>query len=130
MKQLKQLTHQQREKATELLAEASEAEDKAEQIAAALNARLDELRAHEDATIVVQRIAHAGVKVRINGHTTELTSTVRGPFTLSVDKAESGTHIVLTDSASGKRTPLPTSPVQPMNHAPVALPPQRAAVAA
>jgi uncharacterized protein (DUF342 family) len=106
MQQLKNLTHQQREKATELLAQASEAEEHAEELATELNSRLEQLRTGEAATVSVQNIAHAGVTIRINGSETVLKDSFKGPLTFSA--AKGAAQIILTDSASGTQTGLPT----------------------
>lgn len=112
MQQLKFLTHQQREKATELLAQASETEERAEQIASELNDRLAQMRASESATVVVSDAAFAGVTIRINGLETALSTSFKGPLTFSAAKVGRVTQIVMTEADSGTQTPLPTYAAQ------------------
>jgi len=111
IKHLKSLTPVQREKVTELLAEASDWESEAEQLTEKFANRLEKLRAEAVPQIEVLQVAYAGVTARLGGFETTLTTAMKGPFKLGLRKLASVTVIVLNDLKSASVIALPTRPI-------------------
>jgi len=108
IKVLKKLTPVQREKVTELLAEASDWESDAEELAKQASSRVEELRANAIPQIEVTQTAYAGVTIRLGGFETTTTTALKGPFKLGLRKLATVTEIVLSDLTNGSVSVLPT----------------------
>jgi uncharacterized protein (DUF342 family) len=113
LQQMKLLTSQQREKATELLYEAEELEAATDKMAAELESQSSKLHEKERAEVIVTEIIHSGVIVRFATIETVLSSALRGPLILAPRKSGHGIEIVLIDGTDQSKTVLPSRPIHP-----------------
>ncbi|MGN6626347.1 MAG: FapA family protein [Tepidisphaeraceae bacterium] len=110
MQNLKLLTPQQKEKATELLFEADELEAATEGKLAGLAARCRAAAERSRAQIVVHDSLHAGVTVRFAGVEALITSSIKGPVRL-LPRRSGNTVEVLVEEAGGATFALPSTVV-------------------
>jgi uncharacterized protein (DUF342 family) len=111
MKFLKSLTPQQRERVTELMAEAGTLEEESTRKAQDAEQRCQAMRQHAKAEIVVREAAYPGVTVRFPGVETTFRAAIKGPFKLVSRKQSLLTEILLIDEADGSSTVLPSHQV-------------------
>ena len=106
MRNVKQLTGPQKEKATELLCEADEIEHRTNQAIKLLTDRLSSLRARQKLEIEVRDQVHAGVIVRFPGVESTLRLAMKGPIRIACRRE--GTHtLVVGEPIEGKGASRP-----------------------
>lgn len=108
MVQMKQLSHKEKEQATEFLAEASEAEETADRTEKRLKTQVDQLRQRECAEVTVTGVVHAGVKIRIGTAEVTIAAPLQGPLKVTATKNGLAENISIVD-ANGQRIPLPAA---------------------
>ena len=108
MARSKSLTAAQKEKATELLFAADEAEAQAVTELAALEHEMADLRSAMDAKIVVNSILHAGVLVRFPVAAALISAPMRGPLEITLRCTGGETQIVVIDRCRNTCIPLPS----------------------
>lgn len=109
MRNPKALSAQQKEKATELLFEADEAEKKIRQETLDLKAKADASRSCADATISVVQLVHPGVTLRFADVETTTKATMRGPIDFFAQTIN-GERTVCSRTHSGRTNPLDSRP--------------------
>jgi uncharacterized protein (DUF342 family) len=109
--EMKNLTPQQRERATELLFEADELEADTERMATQIHEQAGVLHEKELAEVVVAEVAHPGVTVRFPGIETVLSCQFKGPLKLVPRKSGGVAEIVLIDGKDQSRSVLPSRPI-------------------
>lgn len=108
LKQMKNLSPQQREKATELLYEAGEMETATAKMVDALEQRKRALREASKPEIVVSDVVHAGVTVKLGSLEGTISTPMKGPLTIKTRKPETGpSEIVIVDGRDGTVFVLP-----------------------
>lgn len=107
---LKRLSSEQREKATELLSRADEMELKAEASSQERAALLKASCAKDQPFMQVHRIVHAGARLLFDDREVSVSNSLQGPIHIAWQK-EGGRELVAVNSRSGNRTILPSAPV-------------------
>jgi uncharacterized protein (DUF342 family) len=113
MRRPKLLNAQQKERATELLYEAGELEERTIQMAKDLEDQRSRVSADECPEILVSDVAHPGVTVRLGITQTVISMALKGPFKLATRKLAAITEIVLIDQTDQSVTALPSHLVPP-----------------
>ncbi|HVT90822.1 MAG TPA: FapA family protein [Tepidisphaeraceae bacterium] len=114
---MKQLTAQQKERATELLCEAEEIETITKKMAADLQSQTQCLQQRSRDEIRVTQVAYPGVLVRFGLFEAILPTALKGPMRLCPRKLGGLTEIVLIDESARTITALPTHHTPLMNAA-------------
>jgi uncharacterized protein (DUF342 family) len=117
LKQMKRLTTQQREKATELLYEAEELETATTRMVAERERHMSLLTANARTEIQVADMVHAGVVVRFLGVETAFESAIQGPLTLAARKSGDVPQILLIDGNDRSKSALRSWPIDPIEEA-------------
>jgi hypothetical protein len=109
MKHQKNLSAQQKEKATELLYLADEAEGKAKQMAETLHGPRDRANAALKAQVRVGSLLHAGVVLRCLGFETTANTSLRGPMRIGLRLGNGEPLFVVYDGHNKPVTGLPAT---------------------
>jgi Flagellar Assembly Protein A len=110
MKNQKQLTSQQKEKATELLFDADQLQQETDEKFATLKKRFDALQRVMKPEIVVRGEIAAGTTLRFPGVETTLRSTLKGPFRIALEGA-TAPRIMFYFDGHQSGNPLESRPV-------------------
>jgi uncharacterized protein (DUF342 family) len=120
LEHMKQLTAPQREKATELLYEATELEEMTQLMVADLEKRTQALHEKEHVEVVVAEILYQGVTVRFPGIKATFSNAFKGPFTLVPRKTGYHTELVLIDAKDKTKSVLHSRPIHAAEAAQIA----------
>lgn len=105
MKNQKNLTASQKEKATELLFEADEVEKTSNELEASLRASYEQVSREAKAEIVVQHMVYSGAIIRFPQVETTITNDLKGPLTFQPQKIDHDWRVVIR-RADGRVIPL------------------------
>lgn len=97
----KTLTAQQKEKATELLYHAAEADSRIKEQLKQLKAQYDAAQARSAAEVKIDAMLYAGVTIRFEDVETTIQSPMRGPLRVLRKHEQGQTHIVAVDDRGG-----------------------------
>jgi uncharacterized protein len=106
----KSLTAAQKEKATELLFTADQADTSANQALAAFESSRTALHNCLGTRITVSSLVHPGVLIRFPLAEGMVTSRLRGPIDIALENHGSESRVVLIDASRNRVTPLPPPP--------------------
>lgn len=101
----KNLTAAQKEKATELLYEADEVEKTAREVSASLKSNYEQVARESKAEIIVQHMVHPGVTIRFPQAETVIDKEIKGPLTFQPAKVNHEWRVVIR-RADGRVIPL------------------------
>ncbi len=111
MANLKRLSPTQKERATELLFQADEAEAEIEDAEAQQARMLEKARATEVPYILVSTVVHRSVTIRIGRRKTTFLKDVKGPIRIEKRKVKNASEFVAIDQLSGSVTILQSTQV-------------------
>lgn len=106
LRNVKQLTGPQKEKATELLCEADEIEHQTNDTVQRLTQRLENLKVRQNLSVEIREQVHAGVVVRFPGVESTLRLAMRGPIRIAC-RREGAHTLVVGESIDRKGTCRP-----------------------
>ena len=108
MANLKRLTPDQKERATELLYKADELEAEVAEIEKSRDAMIAQARAKETPSVYVSKIIHEGASIRIGNRHTLFNEDLKGPVRIEKRKVNNITEFVSVNQLSGSITVLPS----------------------
>jgi hypothetical protein len=117
MANLKRLSPANKERATELMFQADEAEAEIAEAEKEHEGMLEAARAKGIPYVLFTNIANPGVSIRIGHRKTTLSANIKGPVRIEKRKIKEVTEFVAVDQLSGSLTVLPS--MQVVEEAPV-----------
>ncbi len=111
MANLKRLSPAQKERATELIFQADEADAEIAEAESEQNETLERARATEVPYVLVSMVIHQGVSIRIGHRKTTFICTIKGPVRIEKRKVRRVTEFVAIDQLSGSVTILQSTQV-------------------
>ncbi len=112
MADLKRLSAAQKEKATELMFEADQMDGDIAEAENKCSTMLQDARAHEIPYVLVTKIVHPGVTVRIGRRIASFHKAMQGPLKIEKRKIDNVTELVAINQLSGSIAVLPSSRIE------------------
>lgn len=110
VRNMKTLNAKDKERATELLYEIQELEERTHEALNELRPHHERLKQLSQSRVVVEDVVHPGVVIRIGAIESSISSAIRGPIAFAQRRVGNTTAIVVVEPASNTCTPLNTVP--------------------
>lgn len=108
LREMRRLSAQHRERATELMFQADQLEQQARDLDSKREEMLSQSAPDVEASVLVGGRIYTGVTIVISGRSTTFEDAIRGPVRIMERKIEGVTTLVAVDTISGSVRPLPT----------------------
>jgi uncharacterized protein (DUF342 family) len=122
LRNMRQLTAVQKERATELLYEADEIEGQTKRMSAEVERRRAAMRERAAYEVRVTEALHAGVTIRLGSIETILVASLQGPLVITTRKRELVTEVVLVEQGTRSCIVLPSHAVASATTPPASAP--------
>jgi uncharacterized protein len=109
LQEMRRLSSQQRERATELLFEADQLEQRTRDLDCKREEMLEKSASQVEPSVLVSGHIHAGVTIAISGRATTLMAAIRGPIRILERKIDGVTTLVAVDPLTSSVRPLSTA---------------------